>query len=303
MTPFLSKKARRSQAGFTLVEILLVTVIMGMVITVILGLYVNMQKTTGGAEELVEVQQGLRVGLDRISRDIRMAGFLVPGAAITSASDTAITIITVSGFNKFARVGASADIPAAAGQSITLTIDPPAMLDMFDNGDRVRIVRPVSGCQPMASPDCGNATTTTFQLKDKGATSIKVWDHTPPAAIVKILPGDMLVRTSAPGSAFPHTVQYYLEDDVTSADPAIKQLVRESTTSWGKQILATKITSLNFQYIMEDGTKTSAPADLDKIVAVEVTLTGKTDATRTGQANYAGVKTRQLQATVKLRNN
>lgn len=291
---------RKSEAGFTLTELLIVVAIMGLVVTAVMGLYVNMQKNTGGAEEVAEVQSGIRVGMDWIARDLRMAGFLFVGNAFTNAQNNTFTVNTASSFNDYARVGDSTPVPAG-NVPFSIPIDPPGMLDMFKGGDFVRIVRPSSSAQPAS---------VTFRITGLAGPTVtpRTVTLTPdpdavPAGGASLLAGDMLVRVQPPADlTFPHTTTYSVADDPDSADPAMLQLVRTATT--GTTVITGKITQLEFDYVLDDGTTVTAvpAADLGKIVAVRVVLTAATDATKTGQANYAGIKTRQLATIVKLRN-
>jgi len=69
--------ARRT-SGFTLVEILVVMTIFGVVIGAVYSLYLTHQKTAYVQEDVVDLQQNLRIAMDSITRDMRMAGMLVP---------------------------------------------------------------------------------------------------------------------------------------------------------------------------------------------------------------------------------
>jgi prepilin-type N-terminal cleavage/methylation domain-containing protein len=68
----------RAIRGFTLVEILVVLVIMGLVCAAVYTTFISTQRQAYTQDEVVEVQQNLRAALDYMMRDIRMAGFLTP---------------------------------------------------------------------------------------------------------------------------------------------------------------------------------------------------------------------------------
>ena len=67
----------------------------------------------------------------------------------------------------------------------------------------------------------------------------------------------------------------------------MKILTREISGS--KHTVAGKITAVDFQYILPDGTSVSTPTadQLADIQAVKITITGATDATKTGRAAYS----------------
>lgn len=62
--------------GFTLIEIMMVAFMLSLVMAAVYTLYGTSQKAASMEEEVVEVQQNLRIAMDIITRDIRHAGFL-----------------------------------------------------------------------------------------------------------------------------------------------------------------------------------------------------------------------------------
>lgn len=76
------------QGGFTLVELLITMVIGGVIIAAVYSTYLAQQKTYTEQEQVVEMQQNIRAAMDRLTRDIRTAGFdptRSAGAKITTA--------------------------------------------------------------------------------------------------------------------------------------------------------------------------------------------------------------------------
>lgn len=63
--------------GFTLVELLIVMGMMGLVSTAMFSLYQDNSRSARTEEDVVELQQTLRITIDKIADDIRLAGFLV----------------------------------------------------------------------------------------------------------------------------------------------------------------------------------------------------------------------------------
>ncbi|WP_321531345.1 prepilin-type N-terminal cleavage/methylation domain-containing protein [uncultured Desulfuromonas sp.] len=80
------KKLKNDQ-GFSLIELLMVAVILGLVMTAVYSLYLNSQKNAYQSEEIVDAQQNLRIAMDTMITDIRMSGFLTSSSlnAVTSA--------------------------------------------------------------------------------------------------------------------------------------------------------------------------------------------------------------------------
>jgi type IV pilus assembly protein PilW len=61
--------------GFTLVELMVAVAISGIVAAVISSAYISQRRTSIAQEQVVEMQQNIRAGLDILERDIRMAGY------------------------------------------------------------------------------------------------------------------------------------------------------------------------------------------------------------------------------------
>ena len=88
------KHAITLEKGFTLIELLLVTLMLSLVLESVYSLYRVHNRSSYVQDEVVDVQQNLRVAMDSISRDLRHAGFLFSsdsdfGVPITNASPEA----------------------------------------------------------------------------------------------------------------------------------------------------------------------------------------------------------------------
>lgn len=305
----------RDQRGFTLIELLIVAALLGVVMAAVLGLVQTTQRHVHTAEEVVEVQQNLRVALERMSRDLRLAGFLVDdGPAIVAAAADALTLRTATVSGAAARIAAEFSSPASPNTPIDVQVASVETARLFENGDLVRIVRPGNRIQPLdrvlrvvRAP--GDITTPVVPLQGFNAAV----DYRPGDTLVKVfdvnLAPNVDPNTSPP--VHPNILTYALVDDPDSADAA-QQLLQRSATGLGDEILAVKVTDLAFAYLLDDGSELAAlPAGdprLDNIRAVRITLTGATDATQTGIAGYlapgqdSNVKTRSLTTVVQLRN-
>lgn len=299
---------RMNCRGFTLVEILVVMVIMGLVVTAVYTTFLTTQRQAYTQDEVVEVQQNLRAALDYIAKDIRMAQFLIPAGqtAIVSApaqmtvddnSDgdyedpgerPLLSLVSATSQPGYARV---------TGEPATGTLDVAAnTAQQFAPGDMVRIFRPVD-LNPVTQiyPVSGTS-------GDQVTLNITSGGYA--AGVVSV--DDLLVRMpiGASNSDFPLQINYQLVDD-PSADANMNQLQRQVTNLGGTvvveafQLIATNISGVALTYLNDAGTSTSDPA---KIVAIQITITGRTDATKTGQSNFSGVKERSLSTTVKIHN-
>ncbi len=88
-------KARRlmnlNNDAFTLVELLIVMAMMGIVTGSIYGIFVSSNRSYRTQDKVVEVQQNVRVGIDFMARDIRVAGFDPQGTADAGIEEATAT--------------------------------------------------------------------------------------------------------------------------------------------------------------------------------------------------------------------
>jgi len=303
--------------GFTLVELMVVLAIFGLVSTAMYSVYLSHMKTAFSQEEVLDVQQNLRIALDAISDDIMRAGTLVPtgttpiaapgGTPVFPSYSSSIRITTGSTDGCMARVSVA---PAAATQIVT--VDPPAKtgdpspVDAFNVNDLIRIVSPIDGT---SLPDSFRV-----QSIDKTSNPLLPTITLDPAVPDNVAVGDMLVRT-ADSSALPHSIDYYLVNGGTTVPPATgytcpanqKCLVRRvngSTAVVRQEIVATNISSLRFAYVSDNEVVTpptgeAVPSDLNKIRAVRITLQGGTTKTRILSGTS---RNRAITSIIKLRN-
>jgi len=79
--------------GFTLVEILVAIFVMGVAVSAIYGIFIAANKSYHTQDRIAEAQQGVRIGIDFMVRNIRMAGLDPLGTAggtIEQATSTTI---------------------------------------------------------------------------------------------------------------------------------------------------------------------------------------------------------------------
>lgn len=266
--------SRHNQAGFSLVEIMVVMVIMGLVMTSVYSLFLNSQKSSITSEEVVDVQQNLRIAYDMMARDLRMAGFANPQSVI-AATGSSIEVSSASPFNTFARIlWVEADIGTVGDEDITeidTTSAIPASFYFFVPAGQVQLLRTGQVfhiCRPQNGkyiPEDVNAADTYFEAV---ANPKLVKGVNPPGTAPPRLPnGDYwyielaLVTTGATGTFnfnvdpngdmlarvyngyYPydggHVVAYELDSAIDAADgPNMSYLMRRIRKADGTDVLA-----------------------------------------------------------------
>ncbi len=283
----------RGTAGFTLIELLVVVGIMGIFMAAVFSLYQTHQRSAFTQEETVEVQQNLRVAMDQISNDIRMAGFLVTsgtnpinavndntGIVGTDTDNAGNPIGTDSA--TFNTAGASAVVARniSPTQSPNLLPPPGPPLSLSVNNIETLLVGDIVVIYGVQSHSLVIADTFTLtEVNDivsgpcgGGATAAPCL--TLQAAVggpATINPGDIIIRVGAGG--YPNTIQYSVVNVNCPVGPTCLQ--RSANDGTGNQIIADYITGLQFRYVLQNGTEVDNPVALNQVSGVRVTLTGR----------------------------
>jgi prepilin-type N-terminal cleavage/methylation domain-containing protein len=315
-------KALYREAGFTLIELLIVMGMLGFVITAIYSLYLTHQRSAYTQDEVVEVQQNVRVAMDSITRDIRNAGTLIPrtdnpataanveNGPVGNAGTNSVTLNMASSQEGYAWITTDLYL-AGPTTDFTVAVDSTASLSNFSAGDFVRIIRP-----ELMTETTGTTAGSLYKVTSIAATPSPVMNlhyvsGTQPGTSTPFKRGDViaLVTNAAPGYVHPNTVIYSL--GAGGACPSGEVCIMRSDNGVSN-VVATNIAplGLTFTYIMDDSTNSEVnqiPAppsypnltDVTKIKEVRVTVTGQTVTTvaLSGQA-----KQRQMTSMIKIRN-
>lgn len=292
--------------GFTLIELLIAMAILGVLTAGIFSLYRTQHRVTNIEADVVDVQQNLRMALEGLTKDIRMAGFALTagsGNPVGAAGDNTgpggsdtIQINTSCSTGVATRIDADLTANVASGTPVTFMV-PSAGVGQFTVGDAVRVINPGDKSQPAE-------TAFTVSAINAAGPTVTVMPQTS-TGIADFKRGFLIVRTgsSAPDT-FPNTVQYCLGPATGCAPsvvcPAGNCLMRiVNGNADAGSIVASNISQLQLSYVLDAGTTVTAPADLSQIRDVIVTVSGQTAAT----ANLSGApKAREMTASAKLRN-
>jgi len=258
--------------GFTLVEILVAMAVTGILISAIYGLYLSMQKTATSQEEVVELQQNLRIAMDQMARDIRKAGFLVssnhtPIQSAPNRPDSTEKFV----INTACPSGRSAyldeDLRIENVTEATFRLARPEMVDLFASDDLVRVVRPPDQSQPIAKLFRVTGTHRT-------ARTVTVDGFDQHVDIAQYKAGDILVVSSA---TYPGTVSFYLKDNEIYKQLSDGNAQRVTAKKTGVSDLINGITGFDLEYVMDDGDTQNAvdASELSEVKAVRVVLTGR----------------------------
>lgn len=296
---------RQAQLGFTLVEILIVILLFGIFMGAVYSLYVAHMRTAFRQEEVVDVQQNLRIAMDAVTRDLQTAGFLIPLQATTlnpaMSNLSTVNLNTASAKKIYTRL--AADISTIGSQKLSLSVATSAEANSFANISAVRIIRPLTRNEPYSIVPQNNL----FSVESiDSSPSINV--KTPDKAAsteIHYKAGDVICGLDSTTSInYPETVGYA----VTRNNPACGAGCLQRTVNGRTELIAQSISSLRFAYLLDDGTATGKEVndlagitsdDLAGLRAVRVTITGQTmRASTPGE----GPAVREVTSIVRLRN-
>lgn len=133
----------KDQSGFTLIEVLIASMLTAVIATFIFNLYINQHKVVTIQEQITDMQQNGRASIDELAKQIRMAGYGLPlGLQGIVSSNTNPDTITIS-YN--ASNCAASVRQAMPEKSAELKLDYGADLSCFSDGMWAYIFDPAAG--------------------------------------------------------------------------------------------------------------------------------------------------------------
>ncbi|MDO3376792.1 PilW family protein [Geoalkalibacter halelectricus] len=272
-------KCLRDQRGFGLPEVLIASALMLVVMGAVMSLYLGTQRSARVETDFADVQDNLRLAFDQLTKDVRMAGFLVIGAPIVDRSATAFTIRTTSPARRYARITAP-DI--GTGSNKTFEVYSSAMVERFRVGDQVRIIRPPNQEQPGAEIS-GSSLIFEVSATNPGARTLSLSNFSD-GADYAFSRGDMIVRVTA-GSPLVSEIRYQFR-------PAPHNTLERVVNGGTPQILARNLSNLEFDYDFNDE---------DLVEAVRIAITGSAGVENDPQ-NKIAHRTRTVRTHITVRN-
>lgn len=286
--------------GFTLVELMVVIGIFGIIMGAVYSVYLTHMKNAYSQEELLDVQQNLRTAMDMITRDLRMAGVLLPNNVnpLPSTTVDSLQINTASAPGKIARIAESKD--TSASPTFSILVDSAEAVDglLANDTKTVRIIRPFDRSNPVSAMDTYLILDTQTTNRDTKTVAMKrpSNDFVPGTTLVA---GDIIAATGPPvppGTDPPaghDTIVYELDP---CPDSPNQNCLWRTVNQAAPAIIAGPVSALRLNYLYTNGTEDN-PEDEDTIRAVRVTITAETPESAPG-----GARSRQLTSLISIRN-
>lgn len=262
MVWFLFKKKR----GVTLIELLIALVMSGILIAALYRVFISQQKIYTVQDQVVDIQQNLRIAIDQMTREIRMAGY---GGNILE------TFGNVNGFNH---------LITPSENSITIIL-----------ADQVGELKQ-SATKGTNQIKVTNASK--FNTEKKKYLCLNGLNN----YLIQSIDSDTLTLTTSLNEDHTINEPVYLVKAITysiglsGGRPALR---RNENTGGGSQPLAENVESLQFIYYDTNGNITGNPPE---IRMVKVTTTVKTNIQDPDYKSGDGFRRRTLSSYIKVRN-
>lgn len=322
------KILKLNNKGFTLVELMVAVVILGLVLMAISTTFIGQRRSGLTQEDVAESQQSARIGLESLVRDIRQAGLLLPKAPaanstpVATAGQFAITVLTGSEVDAYATI----TNPADEDGNITGLADPIAFtVDTTRDfqgrvGSHAIIIRPTDGMEPSKSEGANNVCYTVTAVTPQGVAPATVtlayFSGALPSGSISAInyrPGDTIMIHEC-AAAWPVQTTYTLDPDPgpagTPGTAVLRNLLRNGEVVASNIIVpdanadgtpddldGNGLPDVVFRYYDRSGHET---ATLDSITSVSINLTTATTRDVAQLNNQA--RTRQLTSMVRIKN-
>ena len=293
----MNQNSFKKSKGVTLIELLIALVISSILIAGIYRTFIHQQKTYATQEQVADMQQNVRVAINRMIREIRMVGFGGKNENTKGDNDIITAFVTVNGF---------ANIINPVNDTIVDGI----------NHDQITVIGAFRQIGILAAAaNAGDNTininyigNTKFDTDKKkymcinGRYNYEVDPTKPPITLAKTAanpPGTLNESHVAGELVFlVEAITYGLEKD-PNGTPV---LFRDSNTGGGNQDVAEYVEDLQFRYVLADNTEVDLPGNPKDVRGVRITIQARTRLSDPELKEGGGFRRRTLNTYVDLRN-
>lgn len=201
--------------GFSLVELMVVIVVAGLMMSSVYSLLFTQQKSYQVQEQTLEVQQGMRSGLDLLVYELRMAGYdpdNVAGAGITDAQGTTVTFTMLADDDGIDNDNADGDDDEATGADETDELKT-ITYGLYTDGGEQYLGRYEAADVTKRSAAIEHVEQLEFRYFDVDGNQTTTLDD------IRSIRFRVLVRTARPDPNYTDsTADYYEDPDLDAAD-------------------------------------------------------------------------------------
>lgn len=291
----MNKKHLKSTAGVTLIELLIALVISAILVAGIYRVFIHQQRTYRTQEDVADMQQNVRVAINRMIREIRMAGFGGKNENTKGDNDIIKVFINVNTFTNIINPANDVTVDGIIHDQITLlaAYDQIATLENVvvagSNSFKVNFTGSTRFDQPWRRYVCINGRSSYAIIPANGDTLT--------------LEGLATINEnhSAGEPVFlVRAIQYGLRMD--NGTPVLFRDLYPETGGSQRVTVAENIEALQFRYVLADSSEVDIPADPRQVRGIRVTLTARTQMSDPELKTGGGFRRRALTTYIDLRN-
>lgn len=273
-----------NRKGITLIELLVALTISGILVAGVYRTFVSQQHTYTVQDQVVDMQQNVRLAINRMTRELRMAGFGKMDASffshggMTVGSDTFTSVVN----------------PGGGGTSVTVvegyqTLIPTTMSVNATTGSNSIFVNDVSNFDTGAKQ----------YISINGVESHRIVSINVVTKEIQFPGWDKLTNDHVPEPGKPVYVYPVMAITYSHGVPG-DPLMRDDHLGAGPQPVAENIDSLQFAYLDANGNPTANP---DLIRMIQLNIIARADRTDPELAKAGdGFRRRTLTTNIQLRN-
>ena len=303
------KNLLRISKGVTLIELLIALVISAILIAGIYKVYISQQRSYASQEQVADMQQNVRVAINRMLREIRMAGFGGKNDNIDGSNDIINVFGNVNGY--FNIVNPVNDASTIRGDNVGDS-DEIVIISAFDRLGRLDQNASVNDTTINVSYDGGTTFNTGVRryLCIGGKDNYTVTNASGGGTVLEISPPlrrGYTVRDVNNNLIIPETpvflvraIKYGLR--WRGSVPVLFRDLYPNTGSSQRDTVAEYIEGLQFRYVLVDGTESDVPGNPRDIRGIRVRIIARTQLADPQIKEGGGFRRRTLNTYVDLRN-
>lgn len=269
----MKKNKLQSNAGVSVLEILIALFITSIITVAILRLYVTQHKNYMVQDDITDIQQNVRASIDELSRQIRLAGYDLPlGLEGIEAYDTNPDTIVINYKDGNCETFLSAPMPQPSAE---LKCGSP--IDCFYDGQWVFIY------------DADSAKGEWFEISHVQAAALHIQHNT--MTLSRKYDANALVLALT-------KVKFYIDNTTEPDHPKLMiQLYGQAP-----QVYAENISDLQFSYRMKNGNVEQEPILTENIREVLIDVNGHSNQPEVDDQGHEHFRNRSFSTSVYLRN-
>ncbi|MBS3919037.1 MAG: prepilin-type N-terminal cleavage/methylation domain-containing protein [Deltaproteobacteria bacterium] len=291
----MNKRLFKSTAGVTLIELLIALVVSAILVAGIYRVFIHQQRTYRTQEDVADMQQNVRVAINRMIREIRMAGFGGKNENTNGNNDIINVFGNVNTFTSIINPANDVTVDGIIHDQITLlaAYDQIATLEedvvAGSNSFKVNFTGNTRFDQPWRKYVCINGRNSYAIIPAGGDT-------------LTLEGGGTLNENHSAGEPvfLVRAIRYGLRMD--NGTSVLFRDLYPATGGSQRVTVAENIEALQFRYVLADSSEVDTPGDPRQVRGVRVTLTARTQMSDPELKTGGGFRRRTLVTYIDLRN-